>query len=171
MTTVVTVEIPTDNRIHARQMLENFGFTVTRVALKRATSTVSSADPNLRASAVLDMPEGLDAQERDAYVRGYGKGAAAYTKKHGTPSGCGIPEPKPTPLPIRVEPTREEVDTWLKLEWAAIKQNTRQTEWDRHPGCHKAGMAALRKWQAHWAEYAEASPSYRRAQIREVNAA
>src|SRR5207244_4304435 len=61
-------------------------FTVKRVAQPRLPTDTTEPHPFVRASAVLDMPEGLDRGERQAYLRGYACACLAYHRKHGNPS-------------------------------------------------------------------------------------
>lgn len=108
----------------ARARLERAGFTVIRAATKQAGGTITPRDPNLRASAVIDRPRGLDKHERRAYVRGYAEGCMRYVKTHGCPT-------------LGEDRDRE-----------ALHRAVLDYEWDRHPVAHKAGMAELRKHRA-----------------------
>lgn len=100
----------------ARLLAAQAGFTVKRLTQPRVTTPTTAPHPFVRASAVLDRPDGLDRGERRAYNRGYAAGCLTYVKKHGIPRG----------------------DTY-----AAIVSATRQAEWDRHPAAHTKGLAEL----------------------------
>lgn len=95
---------------------------------------------NGRASALTDMPPGLDEYQQKAYIRGYAKAACRYVKKFGAPSTDEAP------------PVREEGETAKKYaaRRAIFVLNLRnmaiEHEWQRHPTCHKAGMTELRRW-------------------------
>lgn len=176
MTVTATVEFDGLDKEAARRCLVAAGFTVTRVAVKGVPAgNVTPMTPGQRASAVTDLPEGLDEHERRAYVRGYAKGAVTFSKSNPPPSGNefdgweSVPvltwatqdggwTPQPaTSRTARRQVSEAEATAWKRLRWAVI-----QYEWDRHPACHKAAMTELRKWQTHWAAY-QADVAARRA--------
>jgi hypothetical protein len=96
------------------------------VRVTASPGKVTPRDPTMRASARTDMPPDLTHDEHWAYVRGYARGAMAYAKKHGIVSSV-----------------------------TNLRQRTIDYEWERHPACHRAGMAELRKHQ-------DAAAAYRR---------
>ena len=129
MTIHVTVALDLPTKAAAQQRVEAAGFTVVRATVKREPAAqVAPVNGLVRASALTDMPEGLDKLERAAYIRGYAKGAHAYVKKHGAPT-------------IRGVVTRAGV--------VELRKKTKQFEWERHPSCHTAGMRELRKYREH----------------------
>lgn len=122
------IDVPKET---ARALLEQAGFTVTRIATPRATApAVTPRNPFTRVSPLTDMPDGLSPDERTVYIRGYARGCMAYARKHGTPgvSGRGA--------------TR-----------AILRQRAIEHEWDRHPSCHRAAMKALHDWREKYADY------------------
>lgn len=122
MTLLVTVEVDTSDREAARLLGAKVG-RVTRVALptiKAGDTTPPS--PDVRASALLDRPAGLDKLERQAYSRGYATACMRHVKKYGVPRGETIPE---------------------------MFEATREAEWTRHPAAHKQGMTELMRERLH----------------------
>lgn len=85
----------------------------------------------VRASAVLDMPAGLDDDERRAYVRGYSESCTRFARKHGTPS-----------LHL------DDISNRIRGGAPSLHQVTVEYEWARHPAAHRAGMLAVKKYRA-----------------------
>lgn len=127
-TVSVTVSIELDaDKDTARRMVEQAGFTVTRVATKRVTSKADSGATSARfgrANVYTDMPPGLTGMEEKAYIRGYAKGCMRYTRKHGAPAIQGLPVDKDE-----------------------LRRMTIAHGWDQQPTAHRAGMAELRRWR------------------------
>lgn len=86
-------------------------------------STITRLD---RPSALTDMPAGLTEGERNAYIRGYAKGAQRYTRKYGSPAVTGHPV--------------------NRLE---LRRLTREHETDRHPHAHRAALRELKTYRSH----------------------
>lgn len=148
MTVHVTVEIrSTDNKEHAQRICEAAGLTVVRAMVKRDDKSLSPVNELVRASALLDIPEGLDKEESQAYIRGYAKGCLAYVKKHGAPSVVGTPVLDEEGFVVRY--------ILSEAQHVELRKSTKQYEWDRHPSCHRAGMAELRRYRSHPARTAD----------------
>lgn len=114
-----------------RALLEQAGFTVTRIATPRPTGTVvTPRNPFTRVTPLTDMPKGLTPDEHRAYIRGYAKGAMVYVRKYGTPGLSGRRATK-----------------------AILRQRAIEHEWDRHPSCHRAAMNELQIWREKYADY------------------
>lgn len=129
-TFTVTVTIDAPDRETARNLVETAGFTVTKVTAPRVKTTTPTPGtvPVGRASALTDMPAGLDDLAAKAYVKGYAKGCMTYTRKHGAPSITG--------------------SRGVVVDRVELRRITRAHEWDRHPTAHKAGMRELNAHQA-----------------------
>lgn len=108
--------------------------------------TVETIAAQVRPSEITDMPAGLTTEERGAYVRGYSRGCATFTKKNGAPGISGaVPAPAPgTPERVVFRAKLAELTTAHLLE----RQDT----------AHRAGMAALRKYRKTHGLEAPAAP-------------
>lgn len=82
-----------------------------------------------------EQPANLTRLERLAYVKGYGDGIRRFVKRNGSP---GVVHDGPAPAPG----TPERVALGVELS-----RLSREHEAARHPAAHKAGMAALRRYQ------------------------
>lgn len=125
----VTIQVEADSPSEVKARFAGMGLTPTRVTAKREPGVITQLDPKHRPDALTDMPAGLTVEERKAYVRGYARGAMAYTKKHGGPRG----------------------DTW-----EAVHASTLAYMQARHAACHTAGMKMLNIWRERWSEYRQA---------------
>lgn len=101
-----------------------------------------------------DMPADLAAGERQAYARGYARGITTHTRKTG---GTGVTHDGPAPR----AGTPERAALAAALTAAAI-----ENEAARHDTCHRAGMAALRKYRKVHGLEAPAAPRKRAASRR-----
>ena len=100
-----------------------------------------------RASAFTEMPDGLDRDERRAYIRGYARGCMTYAKKFAAPTAT-------LELPEDGDPEQE---AKLRAEFRdMLRDDTVAYEWQRQPSAHKAGLSELRKWRKITATYMEA---------------
>jgi hypothetical protein len=135
----VTIAYDGTDREAARRAVESAGFTVTRIAAQRAPgATVARIG---RASALVDMPHGLDKAAQAAYVRGYATGCHRYTRKHGAPSLNDVVVTVDEEGRIHAHAT--------DAQRAELARLTRAHEWDRHPTAHRAGMKELNAYLAH----------------------
>lgn len=82
-----------------------------------------------------DMPADLAPGERQAYARGYARGITTHTRRTG---GTGVTHDGPAPR----AGTPERAALAAALTTAAI-----ENEAARHDTCHRAAMAALRKYR------------------------
>ena len=124
----VTITLDAPDRDTARRLVEGAGFTVSKVTAPRTkiTTPTTGTVPVGRASALTDMPHGLDDLAAKAYVKGYAKGCMTYTRKHGAPSITG--------------------SRGVVVDRVELRRITRAHEWDRHPTAHRAGMRELGRW-------------------------
>lgn len=126
MSIQATITVDAADQAAARRAIEAAGFKVVRFTTPK-TPPATTRTEGMRASALTDLPEGLDHVEYQAYVRGYAKGCTAWVKKHGSPAVQNKPG--------------------VAVDVAALRARTIEHEWDRHPSAHKAGLSELKRWQ------------------------
>lgn len=106
-----------------------------------------------RASAVLDIPDGLSKLERRAYVAGYAASCMRYARTHGIPSNLTVQFGEYGP-PRRWKQPKQKLDPARRLSdtEGTLHERTVDYEWARHPAAHRAGLAALDKYRLAQAE-------------------